>query len=55
MDGFTAAISTIAAVFFLFVALVVGWSVSNQAWVRECTQLGTHLHDGKIYECKERK
>jgi len=55
MDGAIAALWCVVGILLLFLALVFGWIVANESWIRECNALGTHLYQSKIYECKERK
>lgn len=55
MNNKAEVLCTVAGIFMMFVALVVGWSAANEGWARDCKQLGARVHDGKIYECKDRK
>lgn len=39
-------------VFWLIV--ILGVESANNAWARDCDKLGSHVEDGKVYDCKPR-
>ena len=50
MDGIQVAV----LIFAVGVGVFIGSLVTNTAWQQDCARLGSHLSDGKVYECKVR-
>lgn len=48
MDS-TAFIASLIAAFF---GGVLGCIITSKSWENDCTRLGSHLSNGKVYECR---